>query len=206
MRYAIWLGGPALCAILCTPALAQQTLTGKIKSFECGDNCYLTIRTDQGRDETALCAAKACDPWNEVADMPKSVVGRAVRVTLGTRTQVDGGGNRMGRMKSFRTMTFVDGTSPSPTAGMRMFNIYASVKDSDSQYPAKTTDLQRKLRACGVETQSDFTYNFQQMTQGLVIVYSGPYPSAAAASAHLEKAKACGVNGFGKLSRRTGGE
>ncbi len=91
---------------LATPtAAADKNATGTIKAFECGDNCYLTIRTKTGSDITALCVAKACLPWNELAAIPQKLIGRHVRVTIGTGQQYDGSGNLMGEFPSFKHVT-----------------------------------------------------------------------------------------------------
>lgn len=84
-----------------------KTLEGTIKGFECGDNCYLTIVVASGREETGLCEAKACTPWFENQEMPKSLLGKRVRVTLSVGVQRDASGNVMGKMTSFKTIEFV---------------------------------------------------------------------------------------------------
>lgn len=87
-------------------AAAAKTLEGAIKGFECGDNCYLTIKVGKA-DETGLCEAKACVPWFEQQKMPRSMIGKKVRVTLSTGVQRDGSGKAMGKMTSFKTLDFV---------------------------------------------------------------------------------------------------
>ena len=96
-----------------SPAVASQprraatkTLEGTIRKFECGDNCYLTIKTAKS-EETGLCEAKACAPWFEKQKMPRSFVGKKVRVTTGTGVQRDGSGKTMGKTTSFKTLDFV---------------------------------------------------------------------------------------------------
>jgi hypothetical protein len=91
-----------------TPAVASETetLDGVIKSYECGDNCYLTITTDAGEERSGLCAAPACQPWNEVAEMPADQIGRAVTVMVGVGRQVDGSGNDMGEFEAFNDVQF----------------------------------------------------------------------------------------------------
>ena len=85
---------------------AQKTLEGTIRKFECGDNCYLTIKTAKG-EETGLCEAKACTPWFENQKMPRSMIGKKVKVTTATGVQRDASGNVMGKMTSFKTLDFV---------------------------------------------------------------------------------------------------
>ncbi len=90
------------------PALAEDNAaTGNIKSYECGDNCYLTITKDNGEELTALCAADECAPWNEEAAMPDEMIGKAVEVTIASGKQYDGAGNEMGEFPSFAKVSVV---------------------------------------------------------------------------------------------------
>jgi hypothetical protein len=93
---------------LLTPSMAaEKVVSGKIVRFECGDNCYLIIKTRAGKEVTGLCVAKTCQPWNEVAKMPEKYVGRRVAVTMGTGQQIDGSGNVMGDFLSFTSIRFL---------------------------------------------------------------------------------------------------
>jgi hypothetical protein len=83
-----------------------QTLAGRIKKFECGDNCYLTITTSKG-DVDALCSAPTCVPWFENQKMPSRMIGRKVVVTTGMDKQFDGNYDVVGHYLAFRTVTFV---------------------------------------------------------------------------------------------------
>ena len=74
---------------------------GKIVRFECGDNCYLTIQPEGGEEITGLCEAEACEPWNEVAEIPAELIRTDAEVTLGTGKQYDAEGNEMGETVSF---------------------------------------------------------------------------------------------------------
>lgn len=106
--------------LLCVPALAalghataasaqQRSVEGRIRGFECGDNCYLTIVDDSHKAHTGLCTASACRPWNENVELPPRYMGRRVVVTLGQGVQTDAEGNVMGKMTAFRTVRFLDG-------------------------------------------------------------------------------------------------
>lgn len=99
---AVFVAGGAAAAAL--PAFAADTVSGTIKAYECGDNCYLTIATEAGEELVGLCAASACDPWNEEAAMPDAMVGKSVTVTVEMGQQVDGEGNVMGEFPSFVTV------------------------------------------------------------------------------------------------------
>ena len=92
-------GGAALAA--------EKTIEGRIKSFDCGDNCYLAIVDSKGKTIDGLCEAKACEPWNEVTEIPKALIGKKVRVTTGTGVQRDASGVVRGRMTAFKKIEFV---------------------------------------------------------------------------------------------------
>lgn len=96
----------AISAAASAKDAAPKTLTGAIRKFECGDNCYLTIETAEG-EKTGLCEARPCVPWFENQTMPKKFIGRKVRVTTGIGKQFDGNYDVVGRTLSFRKMEFV---------------------------------------------------------------------------------------------------
>ncbi len=100
---AVVLGSP--CAV--GQAEPARIISGTIRKFECGDNCYLTIRTKSG-DTTALCEAKACRPWFENQKMPKKLLGRRVKATVGVGKQFDGNYDVVGTFPSFKLLDFVD--------------------------------------------------------------------------------------------------
>ena len=91
-----------VCAL--PASAADRKAAGRIVSYECGDNCYLPIKTSGGREVTALCAAKGCAAWNEQAEMPKRYTGRRVQVSIGVGKQYDGSGNLMGDFPAFTKM------------------------------------------------------------------------------------------------------
>ena len=80
---------------------AGKKVAGTIRSYACGDNCYLTNQSKSGREITALCAAAGCAAWNERTAMPTKFIGRRVTVTIGTGTQYDGSGNFVGDFPAF---------------------------------------------------------------------------------------------------------
>ncbi|MFV0280262.1 MAG: hypothetical protein ACK5JM_05815 [Rhodoblastus sp.] len=84
-----------------------ETIRGVISKFECGDNCYLTIKTARA-EKTGLCEAAACIPWVENQTMPGSFVGKKARVTTGTGVQRDGSGQITGRTAAFKTLDFLE--------------------------------------------------------------------------------------------------
>ena len=90
-----------------TPKSAGKTLTGTIVGYECGDNCYLTVKDEQGTEHVALCTAPQCDSWNEVAAMSKSFLKKKVQLSVGRAKQYDGAGNEMGEMDAFDSITFL---------------------------------------------------------------------------------------------------
>lgn len=89
-------------------AVAGQDVSGTVKGYECGDNCYLTIATPDGEEVTGLCSAPECDAWNEAAEMPSDVVGRKVKVSVETGQQFDNEGTLMGEFPAFASIMFED--------------------------------------------------------------------------------------------------
>ncbi|HVX79825.1 MAG: hypothetical protein ACTHOR_10595 [Devosia sp.] len=108
MKWALTTAVALLLVTLMAPAApAAGTKTGRITGFECGDNCYLTIQPSKGAPVTALCAAKACAAWNAATTIPKRLIGKRVRVSIGNGRQYDASGNDMGPFPSFETLEFV---------------------------------------------------------------------------------------------------
>src|SRR5215211_3822580 len=97
---AIAVGGAALAAS------QAKTMEGKIRKFECGDNCYLTIVDKSNKEHTGLCTAPECAKWNDAVSIPPRFKGQRVLVTLGRGVQRDGDGNVMGRMTAFERIRF----------------------------------------------------------------------------------------------------
>jgi len=94
---------------------------GTIQSFECGDNCYLTLRTRAGEELTGLCnAADPCNGWFEMQAMPDAYRGEPVQVTVGIGVQRDAEGTVMGEMTAFDSISFTrpDFTPPPPAEAM----------------------------------------------------------------------------------------
>jgi hypothetical protein len=83
-------------------------MEGRIRDFECGDNCYLTIVDSRNKEHTGLCTAPECRLWNEEVSMPSRYRGKRVSVTLGTGIQRDAEGTEMGRMTAFKKIRFLD--------------------------------------------------------------------------------------------------
>lgn len=88
-------------------ATRSGTIEGRIRKFECGDNCYLTIVDQSGQEHTGLCTAPECATWNRDVAMPPRFKGKRVVVNTGQGVQLDGSGNVMGRMKAFKKLRFV---------------------------------------------------------------------------------------------------
>ncbi len=82
-----------------------KTVEGRIVSYECGDNCYLTLRTDAGKTIVAMCYVGLCEKWVDAAEMPTSFVGRRVGGKIGVGTRVDGAYNKLDQFPNFETLT-----------------------------------------------------------------------------------------------------
>ncbi len=94
--------------LIASPALAKdKAATGKIVSFECGDNCYLTIKPKTGDEINALCSVDLCATWYETQAMPPKYIGKTVKITIGTGKQVDGAGNDMGEYPEITKLKIV---------------------------------------------------------------------------------------------------
>ncbi|UVK42138.1 hypothetical protein BPNPMPFG_003790 [Mesorhizobium sp. AR07] len=93
----------------CGPSFSKdRKITGTIRGFECGDNCYLTIVDRKKTEQVGLCAAPVCESWNEQTVMPSRYKGKRVTVMVGQGQQVDDSGNVMGEMMSFTKIRFLD--------------------------------------------------------------------------------------------------
>lgn len=86
-----------------------RTLVGHISSYDCGDNCYLTVVDSHGEEHVGLCYATMCNAWNEAAAMPSRYLNRKVKIRVGTGKQYDGSGTHvMGEMDSFDHITLLN--------------------------------------------------------------------------------------------------
>ncbi len=86
---------------------ADASLDGRIQRFDCGDNCWLTIKDAKGAEHSALCASDICRPWAEHQAMPAQFVGVKVSVRVRKSKAVDGEGNVMGDADEFYKVTVV---------------------------------------------------------------------------------------------------
>jgi len=85
------------------------------------------------------------------------------------------------------------------------YNIYGSFPVGE-QASSQTDRVLSKLRQCGIQASSDYTYNYRGLAPNLMVVLSGPYPSAQSASSELNRAKACSIPGYTKTADFIGGE
>lgn len=87
---------------------ATRIIEGTISSYDCGDNCYLTIIDKNGKDHKGLCTAPICSKWNREVMMPDSYKGKSVRVTIGKGTLLTGAGDVAGTMDAFTRVQFIE--------------------------------------------------------------------------------------------------
>jgi hypothetical protein len=80
---------------------AAKIIEGTISNYYCGDNCYLTITDNKGKEYTGLCTAPVCTKWNENAMMPDIYKGRRVKVTVGKGRRLTGAGDVVDTMDAF---------------------------------------------------------------------------------------------------------
>lgn len=65
------------------PSLAKTWLRDvRLVGLECGDNCWLHVKNKRGRPDSVLCHAPQCDSWMRAEQLPRSMVGKRVRMTL----------------------------------------------------------------------------------------------------------------------------
>lgn len=100
-----------ICATLALPlpagsAAGGLVVEGQIVSYECGDNCYLTIRTDYGKEIAGLCAAPECDSWNKQSAMPGRFRGKRVSASIAKGTRVDGNLDEVDNFPAFSRLRF----------------------------------------------------------------------------------------------------
>ena len=90
------------------PVFAQKQIeiNGKIISFECGDNCWLTIETEDKNQLTGLCVASACKPWNFKTEIPKELIGSKVTVRLSKGQALDASFRVRGSATAFDNIRF----------------------------------------------------------------------------------------------------
>lgn len=90
------------------PATSRNLIIeGQIVSYECGDNCYLTIRTRYGKNVVGLCAARECAKWNDQAKMPAKLLGRSIEVMIDKGTRVDGNLDKVDEFPAFSKLRFL---------------------------------------------------------------------------------------------------
>jgi hypothetical protein len=87
---------------------AAKIIEGTISGYYCGDNCYLTITDNKGKEHTGLCTAPVCTKWNENAMMPDSYKGKRVKVTVGKGRRLTGAGDVVDTMDAFTRIQFTE--------------------------------------------------------------------------------------------------
>jgi|CXWL01.1.fsa_nt_gi hypothetical protein len=119
---------------------ATRTIAGTISGFECGDNCYLTITDDKGKVHSGLCAARACDAWNDETVMPEGYKGKRVKVTVGRGTQYDGSGRVAGKMDAFTKIQFLPETQAISSSACTFCGIW-KYTDKGNMFQGETVYL-----------------------------------------------------------------
>jgi hypothetical protein len=85
------------------------------------------------------------------------------------------------------------------------FNIFASFNENSVNLGQSILAVIKRLGQCGIEAESDATYEYENMTLGLVIIVTGPFRTSSEARAQLLSANRCGFNGYTKWSMRREG-
>lgn len=79
---AMVLAAPAAAQGEPKPAPKSWTTTARLVGFECGDSCWLSVRTARGRLESILCNAPQCESWMRLGTLPKPLVGKRARMSM----------------------------------------------------------------------------------------------------------------------------
>ena len=87
-----------------------------------------------------------------------------------------------------------------------IFNIYASAPEGNGRDAEVTMAKIVELEKCGIAAISDYTFRYQGLAPNLMITLTGPHRDMATAVAELQKAKACGVQGYTRRAKFLGGE
>ena len=87
-----------------------------------------------------------------------------------------------------------------------IFNIYASVPEENGREVDITTAKIVELQKCGVAAINDHTFRYEGLAPNLMVTLTGPHRDLATAVAELQKAKACGVQGYTRRATFLGGE
>lgn len=87
----------------------ERIIEGVISDYECGDNCYLTIKDIKGKEHTGLCGASMCQKWNDSGDMPEEFKGKKVKITVGRGFRYDGEGHALDKMDLFNKIVLLKG-------------------------------------------------------------------------------------------------
>ena len=79
---------------------------GILSSYQCGDNCWLTI-TIENKEKSFLCAAKECTDFDE-ATFKDNYSGKKVQLKISKDDVVDGSGKKQGESESVTSIEFID--------------------------------------------------------------------------------------------------
>ena len=71
-----------------------------IQSFECQDNCYLTVVDDDNVNSTYLCQVDLCSSWAESELSLANIIGRHADIFIASGEQVNSDGDVMGTMEA----------------------------------------------------------------------------------------------------------
>lgn len=159
---------------------AAKTIVGTISGYECGDNCYLTITDNKGKEHVGLCTARPlCTKWNADTEMPNWYKGKKVRVTIGRGIQLDGSGNVMGKMDAFTGIQFLT-TRTSVSAQPSAENWFVILGSFPKSQLARANQRLKYVRSLGYEASIVDTDNYAGLRDGFYSVVLGPYSKSDA--------------------------
>jgi len=58
------------------------TAAGRLRGVDIGDNAWLEWTDMQGKAQSGICSAAACQPWFDAGQLPRALVGKPVRLVM----------------------------------------------------------------------------------------------------------------------------
>ena len=76
---------------------AKESMIARLKEFSCGDNCYLVVLDNKGKEHTLICSDKICEKWADSNELPAELLHAVVEITTSTKNLYSASGKIVGR-------------------------------------------------------------------------------------------------------------
>ena len=158
---------------------AYKTIDGTISDYSCGDNCYLTITDNKGKEHVGLCSSPVCTRWNADTAMPDSYRGKRVTVTVGKGRLFTGDGRAAGTMDAFIKIRILPPRTNVSTqaGGENWFVILGSFPKSQLKNANQRLKYVQNL---GYQASIIDTDDYAGLRDGFYSIVLGPYSKADA--------------------------